>query len=339
MKQNDIDFVLIWVDGNDPEWKKRKANYTGDSSVDEREQRYRDWDLLRFWFRGVEAFAPWVRKVWFVCDQEPPAWLNAAHPKLNVVRHEDYLPKEYRPAFSANPIELNLHRINGLSEKFVFFNDDFFLISPVQPGFFFRNGLPRDSAVLNPISTDKLMLNPEDRIFPIPLMNAEYLNRDYRFYACLKRHPFKWFNPIYGKGLIKNAVCSLWPKFVGFEEPHLPQAFLKSSFQKAWEQDFDILDQTSRHHIRHVMDVNQWLIRERQLAEGKFSVRKFPRNAYFTIQDDDPLMHRTIREQLVPMLCLNDDKRMEESAFQEMKRKLKDDFEVILGEKSTFESK
>ena len=337
MKQNDIDFVLIWVDGNDPDWRARKAAYLGEQETDDRAERYRDWDLLPFWFRGMEQFAPWVRKIWFVCDQQPPAWLNTAHPKLNVVRHEDYLPEEYRPAFSSHPIELNLHRIKGLSEKFVYFNDDFFLTAPVREDYFFKNGLPRDSAILNPVSTDKIMLNPEDRISPMPLMNAEYLNRDYRFYACLKKHPFKWFHPVYGKGLVKNAVCSLWPKFVGFEEPHLPQAFLKSSFQAAWEQDFDILDQTSRHHIRHVLDVNQWLIRERQLAEGKFTVRKFPRNAYFTIQSDDPLMHRTIREQLVPMLCLNDVGSVSPERFQRLKKELTDDFSAILPEKSSFE--
>ena len=77
----DIDFVIAWVDGSDPEWRKRKAALKGDASVDDRED----------WFRGVEKYAPWVRKIWFICDQEPPAWLNTGHPKLEIVRHEDYL--------------------------------------------------------------------------------------------------------------------------------------------------------------------------------------------------------------------------------------------------------
>lgn len=337
MSGNEIDFVMIWVDGNDPDWKRRKAEFTGEELTDEREERYRDWSLLRFWFRGVEQFAPWTRKVWFVCDQEPPAWLNKAHPKLSVVRHEDYLPEEYRPAFSSHPIELNLHRIEGLSEQFVYFNDDLFLISPVKEEFFFKNGLPCDSALLNPVSTDTLALNPGGRVSPMTLMNAEHLNRDYRFYPCLRKHFFKWFHPCYGKGLIKNAICALWPKFVGFDEPHLAQAFLKSSFLGAWEQDFDILDQTSRHHVRHFMDVNQWLIRERQLAEGKFHVRIIPKNAVFSIQEDSPLMHSTIRNQRIPMVCLNDDGPLDQITFSRLRKELIDDFTAILPGKSSFE--
>ena len=337
MAGNLIDFVIIWVDGNDPEWRRRKAAFSGDVSVDDRVERYRDWDLLRYWFRGVERFAPWVHHVWFVCDQEPPAWINSNHPKLTIVRHEDYLPEEYRPAFSSHPIELNLHRIEGLSEQFVYFNDDFFLISPVKESLFFKNGLPCDCALLNPVSTDTLALHPGERVSPMTLMNAEYLNRDYRFYTCLKQNFFKWFHPSYGKGLIKNMICSLWPKFVGFDEPHLPQAFLKSSFQKAWEEDFDILDQTSRHHLRHVMDVNQWLIRERQLAEGNFHVRKMPKNAIFSIQDDTALMHQTIRQQRTPMICLNDDGPLDAAGFKRLKKALHDDFQAILSGQSSFE--
>lgn len=337
MAGNEIDFVMIWVDGNDPEWRKRKAQYTGEIMLDDREERYRDWDLLRFWFRGVERFAPWVRKVWFVCDQEPPAWLNTAHPKLNVVRHEDYLPAEYRPAYSSHPIELNLHRIEGLSERFVYFNDDFFLIAPTEDEYFFKAGLPRDCALLNPVSTDTLALHPGGRVSPMSLMNAEYLNRDFPFYPSLRRNFFKWFHPAYGKGLIKNIICSLWPKFVGFDEPHLPQSFLKSSFVEAWDQDFDILDQTSRHHLRHFMDVNQWLIRERQLAQGKFVVRKMPKHAVFSIQDDCPLMHETILQQRVPMICLNDDGPLDPDTFNKMKANLTADFQKILPEQSAFE--
>ena len=56
-----IDFVLIWVDGNDTEWQKEKEHYSGAKSTktDERECRYRDWDNLQYWFRGVENYE-WI---------------------------------------------------------------------------------------------------------------------------------------------------------------------------------------------------------------------------------------------------------------------------------------
>lgn len=61
-----IDFIMIWVDGNDPEWQKEKRKYQPGDAADDREIRYRDWDNLQYWFRAVEKFAPWVNPYHFV---------------------------------------------------------------------------------------------------------------------------------------------------------------------------------------------------------------------------------------------------------------------------------
>ena len=333
-----IDFVIPWVDGNDPEWRARKNQCLGISSSDDREMRYRDWDLLRYWFRGVEKFTPWVRKVFFICDQEPPKWLNREHPKLRIVRHEDYLPEEYRPAFSANPIELNIHRIEGLSERFVYFNDDTFLLQPVEEAFFFKNGLPRDSAVMNPVPTDVIKKNGfGTKLFTYYLTSAEYLNRDYDFRTCIRKNPLKWLNPCYGADTVRNLMLFAWPRFVGFAEDHMPNAYLKKSFEEAWKLDFDILDQTSRHHIRDDYDVNQWFIRIRQLAEGDFSPRRRLKNCNFNIHEDKKEMHDMILKQLKPMICLNDTIVLDEKKLRLLQRKLIEDFENILDRLSSFE--
>ncbi len=331
----EIDFVLPWVDGKDPDWQRRKAAYTGSELTDDREERYRDWNLMKYWFRGVEKYAPWVRKIWFICDQEPPEWLNTDHAKLEVVRHEDYLPEQYRPAFSSHPIELNIHRIKGLSEQFVYFNDDMFLLQPMAEGDFFRKSLPQDSALLNPIPTTDLK-GKEGNIFTIPLNNTEYLNRRYDFRECIKTHPFKWLNIRYGRNLIRNLVLMIWPRFTGFDELHLPQAFLKSSFEKAWEADEDILDATSRHALRDDRDVNQWLIREQQLAEGLFIPRNPKIGKYLDLDRESDEAASVIREQKVKMVCLNDGK-MDPQSFTEIREKIQDAFEKILPEKSAFE--
>lgn len=337
IQSHPIDFVIPWVDGSDPEWRKRKAACTGTKMTDDREERYRDWDILRFWFRAVETFTPWVNHIWFICDQEPPAWLNRDNPKLRIIRHEEYIPPEYLPTFSSHTIEHNLHRIPGLSEQFVYFNDDMFLLKPLEPSFFFRKGLPRDQATLNPLMTAELKRQEKGGIiFTIPLNNAEYLNRDYDFRACVKKHPIKWLTPRYGRSMIRNAILMIWPRFVGFDEPHLPQAFLKTSFEKAWEQDGDILDATCRHAIRSDRDVNQWLIRYRQLAEGNFIPRKPIRKAVFQLEAEEEPWREVIRGQQKPMICLNDGPLPDE-AFRRKKEELQEAFRTILPEKSTFE--
>jgi len=116
-----IDFVMIWVDGNDPEWQKEKAKYDGSVvTTANSEVRYRDWDNLQYWFRAVEKYAPWVNKIHFVTWGHIPKWLDTTNPKLNIVKHSDFIPEEYLPTFSSHTIELNLHRIEGLAEIFQF---------------------------------------------------------------------------------------------------------------------------------------------------------------------------------------------------------------------------
>lgn len=139
----DIDFVITWVDGNDLEWKREKAARMGHTDMDisvnadDRKERYRDWDNLRYWFRGMEKYAPWVRKVHFVTWGHIPQWLNTKHPKLNIVCHEDFIPQKFLPTFNSHTIEWNFHRIPGLTEQFVYFNDDMFLLKPVYMEDFF----------------------------------------------------------------------------------------------------------------------------------------------------------------------------------------------------------
>ena len=331
------EFVVTWVDGRDPEWRRRKAEVLGTGLTDDREERYRDWDVMKYWFRGVESFAPWVRKVFFICGQEPPEWLNTGAEKLVVVRHEDYLPEAYRPTYNSNAIELNMHRIDGLGEQFVYFNDDMFLLKPLTETDFFENGLPKDAALLNPVPTTDLRGRGKDaRIFTMPLNNAEYLNRDYDFRACMKAHRRKWLSFRYGKSLIRNRMLMTWPRFVGFDEPHMPQAFLKASFVSAWEQDGDVLAETSRHRVRDDRDVNHWLIRERQLAEGKFIPRSPAIGKVFDLDREGTEAARAVRTQQAAMVCLNDGP-MEEEAFRAARKELQEAFEAILPERSGFE--
>ena len=143
-----IDFVITWVDGNDPCWIAEKQKWERSAGFLHEDDAnsdcgYRpDYDMLRYWFRAVELFAPWVNKVFFVTCGQKPEWLNETCPKLKLVNHEDYIPSEYLPTFNSGVIELNYHRINDLSEYFVLFNDDMFLLQPLDEDYFFKSGKP-----------------------------------------------------------------------------------------------------------------------------------------------------------------------------------------------------
>ncbi len=118
-------------------------------ACDTRDVRYRDWDCLRFWFRSVEQNAPWVHKIYFWHRGHVPKWLNGNHPKLEIVRHEDYIPGEFLPTFNSPQSNSIFSPHPGLSEQFVYFNDDMFSLRKAgKPGQFFRDGKPLDMLCL-----------------------------------------------------------------------------------------------------------------------------------------------------------------------------------------------
>jgi len=328
-----IDFVITWVDGNDPEWLRIRKTYENkgeNNNIDNSEQRYRDWNNLQYWFRGVEFFCPWVNRIHFVTWGHLPEWLNVSNPKLNIVRHEDYIPKKYLPTFSSHTIELNLHRIKGLSDRFVYFNDDMFVIRNMTSGDFFHKGIPCDSAIMS-----VHCYNMEEMFVMAPFRDIGIINHEYNMKRTIKSNLFGWYNPKYGFNVLRNIVLLACPRFPGMLQQHLPSSFLKSTFEEVWDKYGDILDETCTHKFREISDVNQWVFKEWQIASNKF----YPRNlrvgtslaAY-----DIPKVCKCIEKQQHKMFCFNDT-NLSEIEFEDAKFKVNCAFERILNKKSSFE--
>ena len=99
------------------------------------EQRYRGYGIFNYWFRMIEKHAPWVNHIYLVTNGQN-RMVELGYPQLKLVTHKEFIPKEYLPTYNSAAIELNLHRIEGLSENFLYFNDDMYLIRDSQPRFF-----------------------------------------------------------------------------------------------------------------------------------------------------------------------------------------------------------
>ena len=110
IKTPKIDFVITWVDGSDEEWLAKKRTFAENQPpienqlsierprFDSSDLRFRnDFDFLKYWFRGVEKFAPWVNQIFFVTAGHLPDWLNLQHPKFKIIRHSDFIPQEFLP--------------------------------------------------------------------------------------------------------------------------------------------------------------------------------------------------------------------------------------------------
>lgn len=127
-----IDVVYTWVNGQDPEWQKMRslawAKKTGEEIRDvATANRFRDRDELRYSLRSLHQFAPFINHIYIVTAGQKPSWLKD-DPKITIVDHKEiFLDHSFLPTFNSQAIEANLHRIPNLSERYIYFNDDFFL--------------------------------------------------------------------------------------------------------------------------------------------------------------------------------------------------------------------
>lgn len=323
-----IDFVMIWVDGNDPEWQKEKAKYSPNKNTDSRNIRYRDWENLKYWFRGVEKFAPWVNKIYFVTCGHYPEWLNKDNPKLVCIKHSDYMPKEYLPTFSANPIELNLHRIKGLSEQFVYFNDDTFIGKKVKKEDFFYNKRPCELAVFSPALAD-------DEIFQSILNNdVMTINKYFNKKEILKKNLFKYLNIKYTKYNIRTLLCLPWSKILGFYNEHQASPYLKSTFEEVWKYEYEKLDKTSKNKFRNKEDLNQHILKYWNFCKGDFYPKK-TKKKFIKISNNVEDVCKIIEKQKYKLFCINDSDI--DIDFEKTKAQIISSFEQVLPEKSSFE--
>lgn len=325
---SDIDFVIIWVDGDDPEWQETYKHYASleDKSHNLNGARYRDWGLLRYWFRSVELYAPWVHTIHFVTCGQCPDWLNVDNPKLNFVKHQDFIPKQYLPTFSSRVIEINLHRIKGLSEHFVFFNDDMFIVSPLKPSVFFVKGLPRDVAVRN--------IPMLYQVGHANLNDINIINREFNFYSQFKKNIWKWLNYRYGIHCLRSLLFLPFAEFTGAKNCHVANAFLKSIFETVWDKYWEELDKTCHNRFRSNSDVNQWLFKYWQIVSGSFYPQWINYGITYGINETSRIQAdlTTRRKKLI---CLQDVEGI--SDIRRLKEEVISIFQQRFPEKSSFE--
>ena len=336
-----IDFVVLWVDGADKKWQEEKAKYqhlaTG-KKVDIGANRYRDWGVMPYWFRSIEKFAPWVRKVHFVTCGQKPDWLNADCPKLNCVNHSDYIPAEKLPVFNANPIEIALHRIKGLADKFVFFNDDMFLLNPMEPTFFFKGNLPVQYAALHPIVPQGIHANA---IMTHLIANSvTIINKHFDSRTQIRKNWQKWFMPnrVGFKTALMNFLYSRHSAFIGFGNAHLPVPMLKKTLEEVWSKEPEVMEQTLGSRFRTITDVSQYLFRYWNLAKGEFYPTSLKNLGHVYTIEKDGTYRKVVEHQLCNMVCLQDsDEFCSDEMFEVIKGELLSSFNKILPNKSSFE--
>lgn len=280
----DIDLVYLWVNGNDPEWiAKRDACIGKPTGKQENcEGRFADSDDLRYSLRSVEKYAPWIRKIFIVTDHQVPAWLNTSHPKVQIVDHTEILDPESLPCFNSTLIEHSLYRIPGLSEHFLYSNDDMYFNQPVTPATFFaEDGLPYLFFNYKPFR--QLSLWFRETVLRKPL--SQYLQKIRRSSLLVQKH----YGTYYGHKLHHNI-----------------DAYLKSTMAYTEQLFADEFASMRTHHMRSSEDYQRVIFSYVALAEKRGHLRYVTQRHSFRLHIDNRRGYAKFERYNPVLFCMND---------------------------------
>ena len=243
-----IDLVYLWVDGNNPEWQAKRAAFldgkTDNSLTNSRS--YLNNDELKYSLRSVERYAPWIRNIFILSDNQKPKWLDISNPKIKIIDQNDILPNKSLPCFNSNVLEHFLYKIPNLSEYFLLSNDDMFLNRTVLPDTFF--------------AADG---------FPIIRLNQKPFRR---FRWFLREQILKKPHKLYSKALFNAAelVKNKFGVFYNGLPHHNIDSYLKSDCLRVSEQIFkDEIDIMKMNHVRSSNDIQRVIYSYVALAEKR----------------------------------------------------------------------
>ena len=224
-----VDLVYTWVDGSDAQWQERQADARGAADGIEWHAaaagpgRYQQRDELRYSLRSAWMYADFFRKIYIVTDRQVPSWLDVDNERVQIVDHTEILSGVAAlPTFNSHAIESRLHHIDGLSEHFVYANDDMFIGRRITPeAFYCSNGI-----------TKFITARPLDEGPPSPADNpAEVAAKNNR--AALRQR---------------------WPDLVMHKVRHAPYPLRRSILLEMEKEYAEGFAATASHQFRHPDD-------------------------------------------------------------------------------------
>src|SRR6187431_2373171 len=266
-----IDAVITWVDGADPAHKAKLDLYFGRSPesrpVGANASRFHDSGEINYCVASLLKFAPWLRTVFILTDAQTPPLMkliaNTAYAdKVRVVDHRDIFAgyEDYLPTFNTRSITTMLWRIPGLAENFLYLNDDFVLIQPTEPEYFFQD--------------DQLVLRGNWQTFTEKKLSKKLL---------------KFFQKLLGKPVGSTqkrasyaAAIELAAKVLGFDRryydlPHNPHPSKKGLLEEFYNENPQLLKENASYKLRSAEQyVGESLMshlaikHERALLENRF---------------------------------------------------------------------
>lgn len=292
-----MDVVITYVNGNDPVWKQDYEEYT---NVPVMQKRFRDWGTLKYLLRGIENRMPFVRNVYLVVSHpsQVPEWVDRKN--LKIVLHRDIIPEEFLPTFNCNPIEMHLHRISGLDEEYLYFNDDMFPVGDCKPEDFFRNGRPVIGYYRHFIAGN---------MYKKICRNSDRLAR---------------------------KALGLKPSFFFTRPQHICSPMLKSQCEELYSMVEEQVRRTSASRTRTENDLNQYLFLDYMNYKGMV-IREKISNKHFSVSVASPeSLEAFLRKPDRNLVCIND-VHLSESRYEALHDAILNAFESVFPIKSKYE--
>lgn len=292
-----MDIVITYVNGNDPVWKKDYEKFT---NVPVMEKRFRDWGTLKYLLRGVERHMPFIRNVYLVVSHptQVPDWADTSN--LKIVLHKDIIPERFLPTFNCNPIEMHLHRIEGLDEEYLYFNDDMYPVADCRPEDFFRNG--------------KGIIKMYRHYFASGMYKKLCRNSD----------------------RLARRACGV-PHSCSFVRPqHICSPMLRSVCEELYEKVKPEIEVTSSSRTRTAENLNQYLFLDYMYFNDKIINEKIS-NRHFSVAVASPdKLDAFLRSPSHKLVCIND-VHLSERRYEKLHNAILNAFEAKFPEKSRFE--
>lgn len=292
-----MDVVITYVNGNDPLWQedfKRAVNVPAIT------KRYRDMGTFPYLFRGLEKCIPEVENVFLVVarDSQVPKWINRE--RVKVVTHADFIPAEKLPLFNSCAIELFLHKIPGLGEEFLYFNDDCIPLAPLSVEDFFSSG--------------KIVIGFGKHIFTFAEFKKQCLRSD----------------------RLARKAAGIKPELFFVRPQHTCTPMFRSESEKAFRKvEKELLRSVTP--LRSGDSVNQYFFTDYCLFTGKAVDRRRPSKKFsLRLSEPDNVAAFITDPGNMKMICINDSKIPEEQ-YDYYRKAILDAFARRFPDKSRYE--
>jgi len=340
-----IDFVLPWVDGDEPKWKKIRDQYKNTDTIKKDSNsnaRFRDMETLKYTLRAIEKNCPWYNKIFLITKGYSPEWLNVDHERIELISEEElFIDKSHLPVFSSVAIEMNLVNLKNLSEKFVYMNDDFIIFNKINPSRFFIDNKPVDFLSHNFIPRNKLFELIKGRDTWIHSINNVLELFNNKFAPLQLENKYLYDESYSTLDKINNFLLQhISKKLIWINHWHHPQPLLKQTLKDVYDEFSTEMMECSTNKFRSNDDLNQYMYRYWHLIRGEFYPCKHNDDLITNITSLNVLQNMIIElntNNNINFVCFNDSTDLSDTEYIKVKTELINYLEKQFQKKASFE--